>query len=112
MDNGTPYADKKEAIRGELLRCARDGRTLFYGELGRLVGIPPRGPWKPILDEIAREERGKGLSDITFLVSSKSTGFPGQIGFEPAHPPTAEQRRKADEVLKSVFAKYRQANHE
>jgi len=40
----------------------------------------PVGPWKPILDEISREERGSGRPDLTYLVIGKRSGLPGQMG--------------------------------
>jgi hypothetical protein len=55
--NRVPYADRKEAIRAELKRLAAARETIFYSDLGQKLGIPARGPWKPILDEIASEER-------------------------------------------------------
>ena len=100
------HGDRKDAIRAELLLRASEGRTIFYEELGRMLAIPTRGPWKPVLDEISREETGKGLPDITFLVISKRTGLPGQIGYKPAKPPTAQKRRVADETIQKVFAHY------
>jgi hypothetical protein len=99
-----PYIDRKAEIVAALLRCAQQGRTIFYGDLGEQVGIPARGPWKAILDEIAREETAAGRPDISFLVISRQTGLPGQIGFKPAKPPTSEQRRMADDAVQKVFA--------
>ncbi len=99
------HLDKKEAIRQELLRCARAGETIFYSELGNRVGIPPQGPWKPILDVISRETAA-GDPDITFLVINKQTGLPGQIGFEPAKTPTLEQGRQAERELQRIFDYY------
>jgi hypothetical protein len=58
------------------------------------------------LDEISAEEANRGLPDITFLVISKQSGLPGQIGFEPAKPPTHDQRRLADKVIQTVFTRY------
>jgi hypothetical protein len=101
------YGHRKDAIRTELVRLARGGQTIYYAKLGEAVGIPARGPWKPVLDEIAREETAKGLPDITFLVINRQTGLPGQIGFKPAKPPTPEQRGMADEEIGKVFAHYR-----
>jgi len=102
----TRYGDRKEAIRAELIRRAKQTCTIYYSELGELVGIPAQGPWKPVLDEIGREERSNGRPDITFLVINKQTGLPGQIGFKPAKPPTLEQRRTADSEIQSVFDYY------
>jgi hypothetical protein len=82
-------------------------RTIHYGELGKAVGMAAQGPWKPILDEIAKEETSQGRPDFTYLVISRQTGLPGQIGFESAKPPTPEQRKMADEEIERVFAYYR-----
>lgn len=108
MPSRIPYADKKPAIRAELERRARERDTITYGELGSIVGIPSRGPWKAVLDDMAREDMAAGVPDITYLVIAKRTGLPGQIDFEPAAPPTDEQRRKADDVIKRVFAHFAQ----
>jgi hypothetical protein len=62
---------------------------------------------EPVLDEISREQTGSDLPDITFLVINKQTGLSGQIEFRPAKPPTADQRRKADEMIAEVFDHYR-----
>ena len=102
-----PHIGQKDAIIAVLLRCAREARTIYYGELGREVDIPARGPWKAVLDEIAREETASGRPDITFLVISKQTGLPGQIGLKPAKRPTIEQRRIADEAIRRIFAYYK-----
>jgi hypothetical protein len=101
-----PYIDSKEDIRARLIDLARNRRTIFYSDLGSEVGIPARGPWKPILDEIAREETLNGRPDLTFLVINKQTGLPGQIQFEPAKPPTSDQRAFADQTLRAIFAFY------
>jgi hypothetical protein len=103
----TTYGDRKEKIRGVLLERAKAGRTIYYKDLGSLVGIPTTGPWKPVLDEISHEETAKGLPDITYLVIAAKTNLPAQIGFKSAKPPTAEQRQQAAEVIRGVFAHYR-----
>jgi hypothetical protein len=107
MAGKIPYLDRKSAIIAALSQCARQRRTIFYGELGQQVDVPARGPWKAVLDEIAREETANGRPDITFLVINKQTGFPGQIGFKPAKPPTREQRKIADDAIEKAFAYYR-----
>ncbi len=99
--------DRKITIREELLRRARSGRTISYAQLGELVGFSPRGPWKPLLDEISREQAEQGLPDITFLVVRSKDGLPGQIDFKPANPPTAEQRQQAQRMIQKVFNHYR-----
>jgi hypothetical protein len=45
------------------------------------------------LDEISAEEANRGLPDITFLVISKQSGLPGQIG---SSPPSHRRMTKED----------------
>ncbi|MEP0322569.1 hypothetical protein [Bauldia litoralis] len=99
---GVPYADRKEAIRAVLKYCALSGQTIRYGVLGKATGVPARGPWKPVLDEISREEQ----PDITFLVVNKD-GLSSQIGFQKATPPTDAQRKMANDTIRDVYAHYR-----
>jgi hypothetical protein len=54
-----PYIDQKEEIRSAIEQCARAGRTIHYSELGRLLDISERGPWKPILDLIPSAHQRK-----------------------------------------------------
>src|ERR1043166_1859088 len=92
-----PFLDKKASIYNELVGLAKAQplKTVTYSEFGARVGIPARGPWKEILDLIAREEVSQGLPDITFLVVNKGTGYPSQIGFTDAKPPSADQKAQA-----------------
>jgi hypothetical protein len=106
MVGDIPYGNRKEDIRAVLLHRAREGKSIYYGELGQILDIPARGPWKPVLD-VSHEERGKSLPDITYLVISKTSGLPGQIEFKPAKPPTPEQIKKANDTLENIFAHYR-----
>jgi hypothetical protein len=101
-----PYAERKEEIRAILKDRARAARTIYYSELGELLGIPARGPWKAILDEISLEEGGSGRPDLTYLVVARTSGLPGQIEFEAARPPTPAQRKRAGEVQEEVFRFY------
>lgn len=100
------YADRSREIVAVLRYCAMEKRTITYSQLAKILGIPSQGPWKPVLDEISGEETAAGRPDITYLVVSKGNGLPGQIGFEPAKPPTDEQRRKAKEIIEEVFEGY------
>lgn len=76
-------------------------QTVRYGVLGRAVGIPAQGPWKPVLDEISREEK----LDITFLVVNKD-GLSSQIDFKEAKPATDKQKKQAADTIEAVFAHY------
>jgi hypothetical protein len=100
-------AEQKRAIRVALIKCAMERRKIYYGELASAVGMAPQGPWKDLLDEIAKEETAQARPDFTYLVINKKTGLSGQIGFEPAKPPTQEQKSAADREIKKVFTYYR-----
>ena len=106
MSGTVRYLDRQPSIRDELLKCAQAGETPFYKEFGKRVGIPPQGPWKPVLDLISKEETDKGLPDLTFLLIKKQTGFPGQIGFVRAKKPTKQQMELARQKLREVFDRY------
>lgn len=100
------YLDRKAAILSELIAVAQAGETITYAELGARVGIPANGPWKGVLDSLAENELREGRPDITFVVIRKSTGYPGQIGFEPANRPTEAQKRLADSTSDEVWKWY------
>jgi hypothetical protein len=102
----TEKSERKRRIRIELLKQAFKRETIFYSDLAPLAGMPAQGPWKPILDEIAREETSQGRPDITYLVINKQSGLPGQIGFEPAKPPTPDQQKLAQSEIKKIFDYY------
>lgn len=108
MANRIPYLDKKSLIRNQLLELAKAPamRPMTYTEFGKLVGIPSQGPWKLILDHVADEERVRGLPDLTFMVINKRTGYPGQIGGEPAHPPSDAQKRRAKAEFQKLIDRY------
>lgn len=101
-----PYIEHKDAIVAILRDRAKQKRTIYYGELGAAIGVPAQGPWKPILDEISREETDADRPDITYLVVSKATNLPGQIGFKPAKPPSQGQIQKALATIQKVFDEY------
>ncbi len=101
-----PYADRKPAIFAELVKRARARETISYRELGDIGGVPPQGPWKPVLDDIGREETEAGRPDITYLVVSRGTGYPAQIDFKPAKSPTDAQKALADQVFMTIFEHY------
>lgn len=105
MRNRIVYGERKAAIRAVLEACARKCRTISYRELGHAVGIPVEGPWKPVLDQISREEVANSLPDITYLVVSRD-GLPSQIGFDPAKPPSEDQLQRAVNEMKRIFAHY------
>lgn len=100
------YLDRKDAIRAAIVKRAKQRATMTYTELGAEVGIPPTGPWKGVLDHLAREEVAAGRHDLTYLVVSKTTGLPSQIGFVPSKKPTAQQREQALAEFGKIWDQY------
>jgi hypothetical protein len=77
-----------------------------YAELGARVGIPPRGPWLPVLDAIANDADRVGEPDLTFLVRNAQTGYPSRIGRVTQRQATVEQKRLARAKMQEVIDKY------
>ena len=100
------YLDRKPAILAALIEVAKAGEKITYAELGTRVSIPGVGPWKSVPDSLAEDEMNAGRPDITFPVVRKSTGFPWQIGFEPANPPSPAQIALAQETFRGVWKRY------
>jgi hypothetical protein len=92
----------KYAVRAALIQFAKRGQFPFYGD----AGFGPRGPSKDVLDQISREETQKGLPDITFVLRSKSTGYPSQISFKLAKPPTDEKKNVARAEARRIIRSY------
>lgn len=72
-------ADRKALIVAELRKRAAARETITYGEMGKLVGLAPQGPWKALLDEIGADERAEGRPDLACLVVSAATGLPSYV---------------------------------
>lgn len=106
LEASVRYADRKDRIRDELRRCAAAGGTITYAELGRAVGIPAQGPWRPVLDLISSEEEAAGLPDITYLVVNRRTGFSSRIQFKDAQPPSPEQVEASHRVQQRAWQQY------
>ena len=101
------YVDRLPHIRAELMLCAEYGETTSYIRLGRIVGIPTRGPWRGVLDQLSREETSAGRLDITHLLGSKRTGISSRVEFTDAHKPTIEQRRISQELRAAIWARFK-----
>jgi hypothetical protein len=74
--------EKRGLIERDLLRCAaaKPMERPTYTEFGGRVGIPPQGPWQPVLDAIADAADKAGELDLTFLIKNARTGYPSRIG--------------------------------
>ena len=97
----------KAKIRAELFRRAIAGDFPTYEQFYKRVRSKKmigRFPWQAHFDAIAKEERKLGYPDITFIVKSKTSGYPSQIDFHSARPkPTPAQldslRKGTDEII-------------
>jgi hypothetical protein len=77
------------------MQFAKRGQFPFYSN----CGFGPRGPGKDVLDEISRDEARSGRPDITFVLRSRTTGYPSQIGFKPAKTPSGQPRAEAKRMI-------------
>jgi hypothetical protein len=104
----TIYLDRKAAIITELERCARSVplRRPTYTELGAVVGIPPMGPWEPVMDAIAKDFEDAGEPDPTFLVQNKATGYPSRVSRTTRRNLLPTQKARAREELQRLIDKY------
>jgi hypothetical protein len=107
MDMQISYEDRENDILLALVKLAKAKKKMNFTQFGDLLGIPTKGPWRPILDKISRQERAANRPDITYLVVRKRTGYPGQIEFEISTTPSAAQRAVADKTFEEIFAYYR-----
>jgi hypothetical protein len=77
-----------------------------YTELGARVGIPPQGPWQPVLDAIADDADKAGKPDLTFLVRNAKTGYPTRIGRVTRRQLTDDQKRLAWKKIQEIINEY------
>lgn len=98
------YIESKDAIREELIGRAQQRRTMSYGELSSIVGVPLRGPWRPVLDVISREESAAGRPDITHLLINVRTGMTSRVEFEDARPRDPAHRARLREIQETCWA--------
>jgi hypothetical protein len=102
------YMEKRGLIERELERCARATpmQRPTYTEFGARVGIPPRGPWQPVLDSIANDADKVGMPDLTFLIRNARTGYPSRIGRVTRRQPTDDQKKIARKKMQEIIDKY------
>jgi hypothetical protein len=74
--------------------------------LGKEVGIPPLGPWQPVLDSIAEEAEYAKRPDLTFLVRNARTNYPRRIGRVTKRNPEPWQRERARDEMQKIIDKY------
>jgi hypothetical protein len=81
----------KYKVRPALMQFAKTGLFPYYSE----CGFGTYGPGKDVLDEISGEETRNGRPDITFVLRSKTTGYPSQIGLKSAKAPDDTRKVQA-----------------
>jgi alkylated DNA nucleotide flippase Atl1 len=77
MSTQTGVPARTIEVFGFLKQCAREMRTVNYGEIGRAVGLPAVGVGKClgyIRDSICRK---RGLPWLNAIAVQKYTGYPG-----------------------------------
>lgn len=85
-----------------LIRFAKVGRFPYYGS----CGFGARGPRKKVLDLISRGETRKHRPDITYVLRNRKWGYPSQIGFMPAKPPSKRQKARAKLEANRIIRAY------
>jgi hypothetical protein len=84
-----------------LIRFAKVGCFPYYGS----CGFGARGPRKEVLDLISRVETRKRRPDVTYVLRNRKWGYPSQIGFMSAKPPSKRQKARAkleaDRIIKA-----------
>lgn len=79
--------DKTRMAFDHLRKCAQEGRTVTYGEIGGKIGEAGRSVSDPYLNHIRDEICiPRGLPWISALGVNKRTGFPGQRWFPVGYP--------------------------
>lgn len=89
-----------------LVRCARERRTITYGELGEKIGVHPRAlswPLGYVRDQLCRS---RGLPLITALVVKTTTRMPGESWLPEGtgHLTPDEYQRRYEQYRDDVFA--------
>lgn len=98
-----------EDLRQELLRVARTGGTLTYGQLMKLMGISRGRPLFEAIVQVDRAEYARGAPGFAAIIVRKDTGFPGGGFFcDDALPPSLRRpfTRASDPTLSAAEMNY------
>ena len=107
MSAKIPHEYRLDDIRRILIETARARATVSYGEMARRLGIGARGPWKPVLDMLARQEISTDRPDLTHLLVNKKTGVSSYLEWQPtATPPTSSQRTQWKTIVHEIWTYY------
>ena len=100
----------QKQIRDVLIRCAQDGHTITYPDLGDEIGRPQQGPWKDDLDAIKRYEEAHSRPDVTLVVVQKGSKLPSVYKGKPLDPNDREGVKKYESDLEGVFREWNKAH--
>jgi hypothetical protein len=102
------YIEKRGLIEREFAKCARAKpmERPTYTQFGERVGIPPQGPWQPVLDAIDNDADKAGRPDLTFLITNARTGYPSRIARKTTKQPTPEQKERARKKMQEIIDEY------
>jgi hypothetical protein len=98
----------KNRVRGELFRCAIQGRFLTYTDFFNLIhpgATMGSFPYQTHFDAIAKEERNNGYPDITFIVHGIN-GYPSQVNFVPFDSSNSTQLNSLRTGTDALIAMY------
>ena len=100
----------QKQIRDVLIRCAQDGHTITYSDLGDEIRKPTRWRhWKDNLDAIAEYEKTHDRPDLTLVVVQKSSGLPSVYKGEDLESNDREGVEEYKSDLEGVFREWDKA---
>jgi hypothetical protein len=70
-----PDIDLTSRVRDVLKNCARERKTITFGEVEKRVG-EKIAAWNKVLDPIYEDCRTRGHPDLTAIVIYRETGYP------------------------------------
>ena len=91
-------ADQRK-VRRRLIECARQERTVTYGEVAGWVDMSPESVGRMVLDPINEAEISAGRPMLSALVVNRSHGRPGSGFFRMARQRGRQGHDLGDELF-------------
>jgi hypothetical protein len=101
------YLDRKDLCRAELLKVAKAGEKIAYVDLGRLIDVPTRGPWRDLLDALYFEEQSAGRPDLTLVAVRAGIGCSSLLLGKPLDAKDPKRRVLYEQKLQELYRYYR-----
>ena len=89
----------QEKVRRKLIECAREEKTVTYGEVARWIGTSPASVGRKILDPINEVEIRKRRPMLSALVVNQNHRRPGFGFFAMAKQHGVQGRDLSDELF-------------